>query len=109
MTDTQPFKWINDHYKLNACFNREITYYGRKGIIVQDMGNYIGVCFDDNKRTIVLPLHPTDGVEYLGIGVPRKLTASQKRYMDYREVADCFNGFKHYLNYLTFKKNDYRY
>ncbi len=31
---------------------------------------------------------------------PPKLTRSQKRYQDYRNVADCFESFGHYLRYL---------
>ena len=33
---------------------------------------------------------------------PPKLTRSQKRYRDYLEVAECYEDFKHYLQYAKY-------
>lgn len=92
------YKWIQSQYKVPAVYGREILFQGmRKGVIVQDQGNYIGVTFHDEKSNRVRTLHPTSEVEYLGIVVPRKMTKSQRRYLKYLEVADCFNSFKDFL------------
>jgi hypothetical protein len=77
-----PFEYIKNYYKVPAEFGREIMFEGkRKGIIVEDKGNYIGVNFYDSKPDVILPLHPTSGVEYLEtIGKIRKVSRSKERY-----------------------------
>ncbi len=78
------FEYINNYYKVDACYGREIIFEGkRKGFIVKDCGNYIGVTFHDEKPGTINNLHPTWEVEYLGIGQPRKMTRSQLRYREY--------------------------
>jgi hypothetical protein len=71
------FEYIKSIYKVPAEIGREILYKGdkkgeRKGIIVEDRGNYIGVNFYDAKPENVVPLHPTWKVEYLGMGIMSK-------------------------------------
>lgn len=39
---------------------------------------------------------------------PKKLTRSQKRYRDYREVADCFDSFRDYLAHIQQKAREER-
>jgi hypothetical protein len=99
-----PFEWINKNYEVAAEYGKEISFDGRFGVIVKDMGNYIGVNFYDDKNTVILPLHPTHKVEYLGKGKIRPLTRSQKRYQSYLEVSDCFDSFRQYLNYIKHNK-----
>lgn len=82
-----------------ADINRRVTVNGKPGIIVADRGAYIGVNFDCDKPTYISPCHPTWMVEYLEMGTPRKLTRGQRRWMDYLEVADCFENFNAYLKY----------
>lgn len=78
------FEYIKQRYEVPAEFGREILFEGkRKGIIIKDMGNYIGVNFDDKKPGVIEPLHPTSEVEYLEMGKIRKMTKSQQRYQDY--------------------------
>lgn len=97
-TKNIPFEYIKNYYGVPAEFNREILFQGkRRGIIVKDMGNYIGVNFYDEKNTYISTLHPTSEVEYLGIGNPRKLTAGQKRYQHYREIYAEWMSFGEYL------------
>lgn len=95
------YEWINNHYNVNAEHGREILFGDRKGVIVKDMGNYIGVNFYDEKPNSILPLHPTHQVTYLGMGKIRPMTRSQKRYLEYLEIADCFTSFKSFLNYKS--------
>jgi hypothetical protein len=90
-------KYIKEYYGMPADINRRVTIDGKPGIIVKDMGTYIGVNFDDKKNTSILPCHPTWKVEYLEMGTPRGLTRSQKRYQHYLEIADCVNGFGDFL------------
>ena len=78
------FEYIKKYYEVPAEFGRivEIEGYGR-GVIAADLGLYIGVLLDSDPPRIIRPLHPTSGVKYLGIGVVRKMSRSQKRYLKY--------------------------
>lgn len=96
------FEYIKNTYKVPAEIGREIMFEGkRKGVIIRDLGNYIGVNFDDSKPGRVSSLHPTWEVEYLNtFGKIRKLSRSQRRYQDYLEAdLDCS-----YAEYLGIKK-----
>ena len=96
-----PFQYIQNHYKVPAEFGREIMFEGkRKGIIVKDKGNYLGVNFYDSKPGIVLPLHPTSEVEYLEtFGKIRKLTLSQRKYRQYLQSDSGYTFFE-WLKYV---------
>lgn len=90
------FEYIRNYYQVPAEIGREIMFEGkRKGIIVADRGNYIGVNFFDSDPEEVLLLHPTWEVEYLEMGVIRKISKSKirgkQRYQEYRQ-ADWFSG-----------------
>lgn len=89
--------YVRRYYGVPADIGRRVTVGGRAGIITADRGAYIGVTFDDEKPTIVRPCHPTSQVTYGDIGTPRPLTRSQRRYLDYLEVADVYEDFAHYL------------
>ncbi len=88
------YEYIKNYYGVPAKYGRvvEIERFGR-GIIVEDKGNYIGVLLDSDKPGYIKIFHPTCGVEYLGIELPRqeKLTRSQKRYREFKD-ADWFEG-----------------
>lgn len=101
MTD---FSYVRENYDVPACYGRRVKVSGKPGIIIKDKGHYIGVNFDADKPGVVMPCHPTSEVDYLGMGKPRRLTRSQQRYLDYLEVGDCFDSFKHYLQYLEDKR-----
>jgi len=94
------FKYIKDRYKVPAEMYREVIINGKKGVITEDMGNYIGVNFYDNITIHALPCHPTWEVQYLETfndNPPiKKITASQRRYQDYlREDSEL--TFKQWL------------
>lgn len=89
--------YVRRYYGVPAQIGRLVTVGGRPGIITADRGAYIGVTFDDDKPTSVLPCHPTSQVVYGGMGMPRPLTRSQKRYLDYLEVVDLYEDFRHYM------------
>lgn len=93
-----PFTYIRNYYKVPAEFGREIIFDGkRKGIIVEDKGNYIGVNFYDTKPDVILSLHPTSEVEYLEtFGKVRELTKSQQKYRQYLS-EDCGMTFFEWL------------
>ncbi len=91
------FDWINQYYKLDVKVGLEVEREGKRGVVVEDMGNYVGVIMDDRPNQ-VRPYHPTDLV-YGGMAkrVP-KISRSAMRYRDYinmREVSDI--TFKEYL------------
>lgn len=92
-------EYVREHYGVPACIGRRVTVYGEPGIIVADHGNYIGVNFDHDKPSRVLNAHPTDGVVYLEMGVPRKMSRGAARYQRYLEVGECFESFLHFLRY----------
>lgn len=94
------FEYIQQHYKVPAEYGMEIEFDSngakRKGVIVQDLGKYIGVNFHDTKPNVILPLHPKSGVTYLGKVTPRKITRSQRRYMEWQR-EDCGRTFAEFL------------
>ncbi len=98
--EAEPLKYVRDTYGVPAQIGRRVIVSGRKGIISDDLGQYIGVNFDDDKPSVISPCHPTSEVEYLGMGTVRRLTRPQKRYADYLKVADLFDGFRDYLRSL---------
>jgi hypothetical protein len=101
----KPFQYIIDYYDVPACIGRRVVIAGEPGIIVADRGQYIGVTLDSDKPNTVNNYHPTDHVVYGEMGIPRKPTRAQQRWMEYKEVADCFpDGFRDYLRYLKHKK-----
>ena len=100
----EDFKYIKDYYKVPADMFREINMDGRKGIITEDLGNYIGVVFYDDKKLMPLPCHPTYKIEYLGTfnykpPKPKNL-ASKQRYKDYLSM----DGNLTFAEYLRIKK-----
>jgi len=96
------FEYINKTYNVNAEYGRQIIFKSeRKGTIIQDNGNYIGVNFDDKKPGIIESLHPTWEVEYLGLVKVRRMTQSQARYQAYLN-ADWFNG--NYSDWIRYKR-----
>lgn len=93
------FEYIQDYYKVPAEMNREIEFEGRKGLILEDKGNYIGVMFYDDAKHRILPLHPTYNVVYLDTFGERpkvKNSRSKQRYQDYLN-NDGYNSFAEYL------------
>ncbi len=87
------FEYIKKYYNVPADIGRCVTVHGRSGIIVADRGHYLGVNFDNDKPQVISNCHPTDNVEYLGMGKIRKLTRSQQRYQRYLEYGDSFETF----------------
>lgn len=79
------FEYIKDTYKVPAEMYREVIVGGKRGVITEDKGNYIGVTFYDAKRATSMPCHPTSEVEYLETfnRKPPRLTASQRRHEEY--------------------------
>ena len=94
------FDYIKNTYKVPAEIGREILFEGkRKGVIVKDCGNYIGVNFDDKKPGQIDTLHPTWEVEYLdSFAKIRKQKRSQQRYQDFL-TADSGLSFMEYVRY----------
>jgi len=94
------FEYIKNAYKVPAEMYREVIVGGKKGVITEDMGNYIGVNFYDNQTAYALPCHPTSEVTYLDTfnrNPPAlKLSRSKKRYLDYLR-ADCSETFSEWI------------
>lgn len=94
------FKYIKKYYGVNADMYREVVVDGKKGVIAEDMGTYIGVYFYDKLTEDPMPCHPTWKVEYLDSFNHKppfiKLSRSQKRYRDFKS-ADMGISFKEYL------------
>jgi len=89
-------EYVRRYYGVPACIGRRVTVYGQPGIIAEDRGHYIGVNFDKDAPGVIRNAHPTDHVEYLGMGNVRKMTRSQRRYQEY--LSSNFPGdFGEYL------------
>lgn len=67
------FDYIRTHYGVPAELGRIVEMNGRRGVIVKDCGNYVGVNFDDNKPHVVSRCHPTWEMQYLGMGTIREV------------------------------------
>lgn len=89
-------EYVRQYYGVPACIGRRVMVYGKPGIIAEDRGNYIGVNLDTDKPGRVSNYHPTDGVQYLGMGKVRKMTRSQQRYQDYLR-SDCGHTFAEWM------------
>ncbi len=99
------FQYIKDYYNVPANMFREVTVSGEKGVITQDMGNYIGVTFYDRKNKEPFPCHPTWEVVYLETFNPKppknKNHRSKQRYRDF---LDADNG-QTFAEFIGVKKN----
>jgi hypothetical protein len=95
------FEYVNDYYGVNACLGRIAVVNGKKGVIAEDKGHYIGVNFDHHDAGDISICHPTWEVEYLGIGPVRvkRLTRSQRRYQEYLSGVyyDAGHTFAYFL------------
>jgi len=91
-------EYVRQYYGVPACIGRRVMVYGEPGIIAEDRGHYIGVNLDSDKPGRVSNYHPTDGVQYLGMGKVRKLTRSQRNYRDFLN-ADCDCTFAEWLKF----------
>lgn len=93
-------EYVREYYKVPACIGRRVKVYGKPGIIAENRGHYIGINLDADKPSRICNYHPTDEVEYLGMGKVRKLTRSQRNYQDFLR-ADCGHTF---AEWMLFKK-----
>ena len=97
-SESNPFEYINNYYKLSVKMGQDVTVSGRKGTVTKDMGNYIGVTFHDTKGDS-LPCHPTWNVVYLDTFTKTaklRPSRSKQRYLDYRH-SDSSLSFKEWL------------
>jgi len=93
-------KYAKHYYNVPSDIGRRITYRGEGGIIYKDGGHYVAVNLDKDKTGHCVNIHPKDpDLKYLGMGSPRKMTRSQKRYQRYKDLSDVyqFDNFKHFL------------
>lgn len=104
------FEYIKNAYGVPAEMYREVIVNGDRGVITEDMGNYIGVNFYDKPTVYSLPCHPTWEVTYLDTFNPKppvlKISRSKKRYLDYLR-ADCSETFSEWIKggfYKTVQK-----
>lgn len=93
-------EYVRKYYGVPACIGRRVMVYGKPGIISEDRGNYIGVTLDTDKPGRVSNYHPTDKVEYLGMGKVRKLTRSQQNYRDFQR-SDCGHTFAEWMRFKS--------
>ena len=92
-------EYAKQYYGVPADIGRRVVVNGKKGIIAEDRGNYIGVLFDSDKPGTIKNCHPTWEVEYGEMGKIRQMTRAQKRYQLYKCAGDCFGSFREFLNY----------
>jgi len=104
------FEYIKNAYKVPADMHREVIVNGRKGVITEDMGNYIGVNFYDNKTAHALPCHPTWEVTYLNTFNRKppvfRQSKSKQRYHTYLR-SDCSETFSEWIKgrmYLPYER-----
>jgi len=100
------FQYVRSGYGVPAEYGRRVIIGDKPGIIVADRGHYIGVNFDSDRPGVIRNAHPTSEVKYGEIGTIRKMTSAQKRYQEYLEVAECFDGFGHWLKYKQWQTRE---
>ena len=93
------FEYIKNYYKVPAEMFREVIVDGKRGVITEDKGHYIGVTFYDSKNLMPLPCHPTWKVEYLDTfnykpPKPKNL-ASKIRYSHYLSLDSNMSFFEY--------------
>lgn len=93
------FEYVQQYYGVPAEIGRRVIVNGNHGIIAEDRGHYIGINFDKDKPGVIKNCHPTWEVQYLEIGVLRKMTRSQARYQKYLEYGEGFNSFREFLKH----------
>jgi hypothetical protein len=98
-------KYVQDCYAVPACLGRRVEVDGQPGIIAEDCGHHIGVNFDSDKPTFISHCHPTWRVTYLGMGIVRPITRSQKRYKRYLEYGD---GFERFIDFCRWDQDQER-
>jgi hypothetical protein len=99
-------EYVRQYYGVPAVIGRIVTVNGRRGIIAEDRGHYIGVNFDDSKPGVICNAHPVSQVVYGEMGIIRKMTKSQRRYQRFLDVGECFNNFRDFLLYETHRERD---
>jgi len=102
----QSIEYITKYYQVPAEIGRDVTVSGRIGTITEDMGNYIGVTFHDDKHKRSLPCHPKSEVVYLDTFTPLskfKISRSAQRYQDYLH-ADSSLTFAEWIGIEPKKK-----
>jgi hypothetical protein len=100
MTTEHNCEYVRRYYGVPAEIGVRVVVRGKPGIIASDRGHYIGVNFDHHKPGHISNVHPTDEVQYGEMGTIRQMTRSQRRYVEYLRVAECFQSFRHYLTYI---------
>jgi hypothetical protein len=94
------FEYVKRAYGVPADMHREVIVNGKKGVITEDMGNYIGVHFYDKPTINASVCHPTWEVQYLETfnNKPpvKKITRSQRRYQEYLH-SECSESFSEWL------------
>lgn len=100
MSSMKDFQYIKDNYKVPAELHREVIVDGKKGVITESKGQYIGVIFYQDKNLRCVPCHPTWKVEYLETfnNKPPKLknAKSKQRYMNFLSM-DSDISFSEFL------------
>lgn len=66
------FEYIKRRYNVPAELGREVVMDGRKGVITEDCGHYLGVIFYDDPNKFLAYCHPTWAMEYLDTFNPQK-------------------------------------
>ena len=91
------FSYVRDYYGVPACLGRRVTVGGKSAVITADRGHYIGITYDTDKPGVIHNAHPISEVVYGDMGKVRPMTASQRRYSEYLDVADLYDNFAQFL------------
>ena len=100
-------EYVKRTYGVPAEIGRRVTVYGKPGIITEDRGHYIGVTLDSDKPGVVKNYHPTDGVEYHGIGKVRRPSKWSQRYSRFLEYGHGFDSFLDYCRWDSEKERSW--
>ena len=91
------FEYIKQTYKVPADMNREVIVNGKKGVITEDMGNYIGVNFYDNPTTHAMAKRERDLSKLIGrpVTIIRDQTKARKGEPIFLEPNNDYPEYQH--------------
>ena len=95
--------YIQQYYHVPAETGRRVRYTessgnAKEGVITDASTHYIYIHFDGEKKPKG-PFHPTDSMEYLGMGKVPKMTRSQQRYARFKSGDGLWDTFADFLAY----------
>lgn len=90
-------EYVRQFYNVPACIGRQVTAYGKPGVITKDFGHYIGIVLDGDSKRVPGRYHPTHGIVYGGMAEKLPKPPKRTNFDAYQDECECYDGFVHFL------------